>query len=117
MGEHPPGLVSLVGAAEQDDLGILLDELDPAGEIVPHRLHRQGEHALSLEQPGGRNPHVAQPRSASSAPNLARRQRSVVLVPLSGALYWLADLWDSLSEDDRADTIRYIGYIVHHRHD
>jgi len=36
--------------------------------------------------------------------------------PLSGSLYWLADLWDSISEDDRDDTIRYIGYIVRHRH-
>lgn len=32
------------------------------------------------------------------------------------ALYWLADPWDSISEADRADTIRHIDYIVRHRH-
>ncbi|MET8355023.1 MULTISPECIES: hypothetical protein [unclassified Micromonospora] len=36
---------------------------------------------------------------------------------LSGSLYWLADLWDSINEDGREDTIRYIDYIVRHRHD
>lgn len=36
---------------------------------------------------------------------------------LSVALYWLADLWDSISEPDRADTIRYVDHIVRHRHD
>ncbi|MEU3114526.1 aminoglycoside phosphotransferase family protein [Micromonospora chalcea] len=36
---------------------------------------------------------------------------------LSGSLYWLADLWDSISEYDRRDTIRHIDYILRHRHD
>jgi aminoglycoside phosphotransferase (APT) family kinase protein len=36
---------------------------------------------------------------------------------LSVPLYWLADLWDSISENDRTDTIRHIDYIVRHRHD
>lgn len=36
---------------------------------------------------------------------------------LSGSLYWLADLWDTISADDRDDTIRSIAYIVRHRHD
>jgi len=36
---------------------------------------------------------------------------------LSVSLYWLADLWDSISEHDRTDTIRHIDYIVGHRHD
>ncbi|MFC7245562.1 aminoglycoside phosphotransferase family protein [Catellatospora aurea] len=36
--------------------------------------------------------------------------------PLSGSLYWLADLWDSISAQDRADTIRHIDYIVSNRH-
>ncbi|GAA2715084.1 hypothetical protein ACFY2R_28935 [Micromonospora olivasterospora] len=36
---------------------------------------------------------------------------------LTVSLYWLADLWDSISEDDREDTIRHIDYIVRHRHD
>lgn len=30
---------------------------------------------------------------------------------------WLADPWDSISEDDRMDTIRHIDYIVRRRHD
>lgn len=36
---------------------------------------------------------------------------------LSVSLYWLADLWDSISPDDREETIRYIDHVVRHRHD
>ncbi|MDY7090430.1 MAG: aminoglycoside phosphotransferase family protein [Actinomycetota bacterium] len=36
---------------------------------------------------------------------------------LSVSLYWLADLWDSISEEHRKDTIGQIDYIVLHRHD
>jgi aminoglycoside phosphotransferase (APT) family kinase protein len=36
---------------------------------------------------------------------------------LSVSLYWLADLWDSISQEDRTDAIGQIDYIVCHRHD
>lgn len=36
---------------------------------------------------------------------------------LSISLYWLADLWDCISEEDRTDTVRQINYILRHRHD
>jgi aminoglycoside phosphotransferase (APT) family kinase protein len=36
--------------------------------------------------------------------------------PLSIRLYWLADLWDLLSEEDREDSFRYIEHILAHRH-
>lgn len=35
---------------------------------------------------------------------------------LSIILYWLADLWDALSDEDRADGLRRIGTILRHRH-
>ena len=42
VAEDPACLVALVGAPEQDDLCVLVDELDPRGEIVANGLHGQG---------------------------------------------------------------------------
>jgi len=36
--------------------------------------------------------------------------------PLSITLYWLADLWDVLGEEDREGGLQHIGAIVRHRH-
>ena len=50
--EDLPRLVALVRAPEQDDVRVAVDELDPLGEIVSHRLHRQSQDTLPREQPG-----------------------------------------------------------------
>jgi aminoglycoside phosphotransferase (APT) family kinase protein len=36
--------------------------------------------------------------------------------PLSITLYWLADLWDALSEEDRVGGLHHLDAIVRHRH-
>ena len=86
VGEDAPGLLALVGPAEQDGVDVHADELQ-ALEVVEDAGHRQREHALALEDArrddAGRlellvldlDPHLAQLLGRS-----ARAERVVVFV-------------------------------------
>jgi len=84
VAEDAPGLLGLVGAAQQDGLGVLPHELD-ALEVGDDRRHRQHEHTLALERAGGGARRRLEllvlqrdPERAQVAGELGPRPRSVV---------------------------------------
>ena len=81
VAEDPLRLVGLVRAAEEDDLGVPLHELDLRREVLAHGLHREGEHAGAREQGGAAIGVVVSSSVSSSMPSRgarpARRSRAL----------------------------------------